>query len=103
MRWGTRFFGWRICSGASLVAVGALVIVSPTVTYWYLAWVLPFAVIPGVAGAGWWVLGGTGVLYYAAWWYRDAQGYWWHPYWAQFGQWLPAFAVMVWGRLRRRG
>ena len=96
------FFRIKDEARASLAIIGTLVIVSPTVTYWYLSWILPFVVTIGISGVGWWVLGGTGVLYYAAWWYRDTHGTWWHPYPAQMGQWIPPLLVALWGRFWQR-
>jgi hypothetical protein len=84
---------------ASREVLTVLLIASPTVTYWYPGWALPFAVLAPHPAL--WVLSATDIFYYAAWAEAEATGVWWLPRWAWSLLWGPFFAVWGW-RARRR-
>jgi hypothetical protein len=73
----------------------AFLLLSPTVTFWYVTWLLPWAILSGraafAAGAS-----TSAVLYYAAYWHADATGRWEHPLWAHLLFWIPTLAAGAW-------
>lgn len=85
---------WRI----GFYSLGALILFSPIVHFWYLAWLVPFLVIrPQPA---WLLLGGLQAFYFTVWLGEE----WALPLWAWWLQWLP-FAVVLYldsrGAVRR--
>ncbi len=80
-------------SRAALRTFFAFLICSPTVTFWYATWLLPFAVFHRSRAA--WTLSALMILYYAAWHHREQTGEWLHPVWAQAALWIPV-AVLLW-------
>ncbi len=85
--------GWR----ASMALLGGLLVLSPIVHPWYLAWMVPwFVLLPGNA---WWWLFATSGLYYTAWASQNAGGAWAQPQWVDWLVWLP-FVVLLLGESR---
>lgn len=85
---------WRISDPfrAAFLILGGLLVFSPIVHFWYLAWVLPFlAIQPQPA---WLLLSGAQAVYFSAWGRFAATGHWAQPDWAWWVQWLP-FAVLL--------
>jgi len=82
--------------------LGILLLVAPLVTFWYVAWLLPFAVLLGHRAAPVWWLSATVVGYYAAWWSRETTGEWSHPLWASLLQWIPVYCLLGWQFLKYR-
>jgi hypothetical protein len=80
---------------ASREALTLLLIAAPTVTYWYVGWALPFAVLAPHPAL--WVLSATDVFYYAAWAEAEATGVWWLPRWAWALLWVPFYACLYLG------
>ena len=76
----------------------ALLILAPTVTYWYPGWALPFAAL--APSPALWVLSATDIFYYAAAEHQAQHGWWWHPRWAWSLQWLPFIATLIYQRTR---
>ncbi|MGF1483949.1 MAG: glycosyltransferase [Opitutales bacterium] len=80
--------GWR----ASMALLGGLLILSPIVHPWYIAWIVPwFVLLPG--NAWWWALAVSG-LYYTAWANQLAGGPWAQPAWVAWLVWLP-FSLLL--------
>jgi len=79
----------------------ALILMLPTVTYWYAAWVLPFAALAGRSRA-WWIFSATVVFYYAAAWKSQTTGVWGHPPWAVALTWLPLYGALLLAAQRGR-
>lgn len=85
---------WRIRDPfrAAFLILGGLIVFSPIVHFWYLAWVLPFlAIQPQPA---WLLLSGAQAVYFSAWARFAATGHWAQPDWAWWLQWLP-FALLL--------
>ncbi len=80
-----------IAPTASLWA--ALILFLPTITYWYAAWILPFAA--ATRRWPWWIFSATAVFYYSAAWKCQATGVWGHPPWAVALTWLPLYGALL--------
>lgn len=80
-------------SRAALWTFFAFLVFSPTVTFWYASWLLPFAVLHRSRAA--WALSALMIFYFAAWHHREQTGEWLHPVWAQAALWIPV-AVLLW-------
>jgi hypothetical protein len=70
----------------------ALILFLPTNTYWYAAWLLPFAAT--TRRWSWWVYSASAVFYYAAAWKCQTTGVWGHPPWAVVLTWLPLYTAL---------
>lgn len=69
--------------------LAALVLFSPTVHYWYLAWIVPgIALFPSAA---WILLTGLSGLYFSAWDHFGRTGIWWQPKVCFYLQWIPFY------------
>jgi hypothetical protein len=77
-----------------------LLILAPTVTYWYPGWALPFAALAPHPAL--WVLSTTDILYYAAWDEAQRTSVWWLPRWAWALLWGPFYAALLWRWTARR-
>ena len=77
-----------------IFVLSALLLLSPTIHYWYLSWVLPLAVI--CPGAGWILASLTCVAYFTV--CRDFAdtGVWALPDVAFAVEWIPVLLVLVW-------
>jgi hypothetical protein len=85
--------------------LGAALILSPTVHFWYLSWILPLlALLPC---ASWTVLSGTAAFSFVATGYLHFEGAWRYPPWAIAAVWaLPLLLLvreMIRGWRRARG
>ncbi|WP_419162329.1 glycosyltransferase 87 family protein [Candidatus Palauibacter sp.] len=81
-------------------AIGAALLLSPTLHPWYVLWVLPFACLS--VSRGWLLLSGTVFLAYAG---RDvylATGVWPEPVWLGWVVHGPPLALLAWDRWRGR-
>ena len=79
---------------ACLVVLGALILLSPIVHFWYLAWVLPLVALR--PSFGWTVASITSAGYFLAWWSLEHSGSWGFGYGTPVLLWTPvllAFAV----------
>ncbi len=94
-------FGWRTLKGQekdwlslTFILIGALLICSPVVHFWYLTWILPLVALrPSVS---WLLLCLTTSAYFFAWEgleHRDSWGY--HRGWV-VATWLPFFGLVLW-------
>jgi hypothetical protein len=77
----------RPMSRAAMHTFGAFLLCAPTVTYWYPAWGLPFAVLHSCPP--FWLLSALDILYFAAWREQVLTGSWEHPWWAYWALWAP--------------
>ncbi len=69
--------------------LAALVLLSPTVHYWYLAWIVPgIALFPSAA---WILLTGLSGLYFSAWDHFGKTGIWSQPKVCFYTQWIPFY------------
>ncbi len=67
----------------------ALLLLSPTVHYWYLSWLMPgIAIFPSAA---WILLTGLSCLYFSAWDYFGKTGTWYQPTVYFLTQWIPFY------------
>ena len=82
--------------------LAALLLLSPTVHYWYLAWIGPgIALFPSAA---WILLAGLSGLYFSAWDQFGKTGAWFQPKVFFYAQWIPFYlcwAPSALARLRR--
>ena len=79
---------------ACLFVLGALVLLSPIVHFWYLGWVIPLAALR--PSLGWTVASVTSAGYFLAWWSLEQSGSWGFGYGTPVLLWTPvllAFAV----------
>ncbi|MBW1893324.1 MAG: glycosyltransferase [Deltaproteobacteria bacterium] len=83
-------FGYDPIQGC-LFAFSALLIFAPTVHFWYIAWIIPFAVIN--QRMSWIVLSLSISLYFVANGILHHTGQWDLPVWAQVAEWIP-FAII---------
>jgi hypothetical protein len=87
-----------------LFAMGASILLSPTVHFWYLSWVL--ILIPLRPTASWIVAGLTAAAYFVAAGNSHFTGRWDLPAVAQIAEWGPPGLLLLlagWERMRRRG
>ncbi len=71
-----------------LWSLGGLVLLSPTVHFWYLAWILPLICIR--PHPLWLTLSISGPLYFLVWQNQVSLGEWALPIWARWAFWLPS-------------
>ncbi len=76
-----------------LFAFSALLLFAPTVHFWYITWILPFAII--MQRMSWIVLSLSIGLYFIANGISHHTGKWDFPVWAQVGVWLPFSIVFL--------
>ncbi len=96
---GTMLAGWTLLTAwrqrdtprAAFWILGGLVLLSPTVHYWYLAW--PLALLPLFPSPAWLVLSGCMGWYFLAWGRAMAGGEWALPGWSWQIIWGP-FALL---------
>lgn len=88
----------------SYAILAALLLLSPTVHYWYLAWIAPgIALFPSAA---WILLTGLSGLYFSAWDHFGRTGIWSQPKVYFYAQWIPFYlcwAPTFLARLRQLG
>ena len=77
-----------------IFVLSALLLLSPTVHYWYLSWILPLAVI--CPGYGWILASLTSVAYFSVCRKFSETGVWALPESAFFIEWLAVLAVLAW-------
>lgn len=90
----TLLVAWRQADAvrAAFWILGGLIVLSPTVHYWYLAWLL--VLLPFCPSPAWLVLSGSMGLYFLAWASAMAGGPWMLPRWGQLAIWTP-FALLL--------
>lgn len=76
-----------------LVALGALVVLSPIIHFWYLTWILPMVVIR--PKFSWISLSVTCSLYFLVWHSVEIGHYWGLPLWAKWAFWVPFFVLLL--------
>jgi len=76
---------------AAFGILGGLVVLSPTVHYWYLTW--PLVLLPFCPSPAWLVLSGSMGFYFLAWGNMVAGPGWALPRWGQLAIWTP-FALL---------
>lgn len=102
MIWGRAF--WLVVKGVAVrwqmagLVLMSLVILAPTVHFWYLVWVLPWVALQ--PRASWLSLSLTGSVYFLVW--TQASEGWGLPLWARVAFWAPFFVLIVWEYLGRR-
>jgi len=75
------------------LALGALLLFSSVIHFWYLLWILPLlALMPSVA---WLYLTGAMGLYLLTWHYSQAEQNWMLPAWAQAVIWIPFYVLLL--------
>jgi len=89
-RWNPRFADEPI-SGC-FFALGLLILMSPTVHFWYVSWIVPFLVIRPTAS--WMVLCLTVSAYFTTLGVYQDTGIWHLPAWAWALEWLPFLALL---------
>ena len=83
---------------ASLLwSLGGLVLLSPTVHFWYIAWILPFVCLR--PSSFWLTLSLSGALYFLVWQNQTELGVWALPTWARWLFWLPPILSVLSPRL----
>jgi rSAM/selenodomain-associated transferase 2 len=83
----------------SFIIFGALILLSPTIHYWYLSWVLPFVVI--FPALPWLVLFALSGFYFIAWVKFGKTGEWYQPIGYLRLQWIPFY--VLWTSMFFRG
>lgn len=81
-----------VVKGAFII-LGALILLSPTVHYWYLSWVLPFAVL--FPSLPWLLLFALSGFYFSAWVQFGRTGEWYQPIGYLRLQWIPFYILWV--------
>ena len=82
----------------SFIIFGALILLSPTIHYWYLSWVLPFIVFfPSLA---WMALVMLSAFYFSAWVRFGNSGNWYQPIGYLWLQWIPFYILWAPGFFR---
>ncbi len=82
------------------LVLGCALLLSPTVYPWYLIWIVPFlCVFPGRA---WIAFTGLVVLSYWVWVVQGQAGLWMLPTGVIALEYVPCYALLAWGALRRR-
>jgi hypothetical protein len=95
-------FRWREPLAASGLGVGALLLLSPTVHPWYVAWLVPFLpFLPGWARPAGFVLVALAPVSYAAAWGLARTGDWAEPEWSRIALWGPVVASLAAGLIVR--
>lgn len=88
--------GFRIKSTLEAAALStmALILLSPTIHFWYIAWVLPFLFF--IPALPWLYLTMAMSFYYLTWHKLNTTGFWHLPGYIQAFQWLPFVFLMGW-------
>lgn len=81
-----------VIKGAFII-LGALILLSPTVHYWYLGWVLPFAVL--FPSLPWLLLFALSGFYFSAWIQFGRMGEWYQPITWHRLQWIPFYILWL--------
>jgi hypothetical protein len=87
---------WRVDDAArfAYLAVGAALLLSPTVYPWYLVWMVPFlSIFPSRA---WLSFTGLVVLSYWVWLVYQESGAWMLPSWVLLLEYVPLYAMLLW-------
>ena len=95
------FFGLRCLRGTeadlqkmSFLILGALLICSPVVHFWYLSWIIPFVVLrPSLS---WLLLCGMSAMYFLSWQILEIYGVWGYERQWVVVTWLPFFVFGAW-------
>lgn len=82
---------------AATSALATLLLLSPVIHFWYLAWVLPFIVLS--PRLSWLTLSVTSGLYFLVWHHFSATGDWALPVFARWLFWLPLLALSAWEKI----
>ena len=77
----------------SFIIFGALILLSPTVHYWYLSWLLPFAVF--FPSLPWLVMFGLSAFYFSAWVQFGKTGEWYQSIGYLRLQWIPFYVLWI--------
>ena len=77
----------------SFMILGGLILLSPTVHYWYLTWALPFVVFFPILP--WLILLGLSAFYFSAWAQFGKSGEWYQPMTYLRIQWIPFYILWV--------
>jgi len=77
----------------SFFVMGALLLLSPTVHFWYLSWIIPFLALRPFAS--WTILCLTVSAYFITSGILHFTGRWHLPVWAQALEWLPFFLLFI--------
>ncbi|MGZ0709439.1 glycosyltransferase [Coraliomargarita sp. W4R53] len=99
---GVCLWRWCVRDSSTLDAharwiLGALIVLSPTVHFWYLAWILPFVCLrPSLP---WVILSLTSGLYFLVW----SNEAWGLTLWQRWAFWLPFFLALVYEFWSTRG
>lgn len=87
--------------------VGAVLLLSPTVHFWYVSWILPFLVLRPTAS--WLALTATIAFTFVPYGLEASTGTWSYPWWGVWAVWTPPILLMAHnlhhctGRLRLKG
>jgi MFS family permease len=77
----------------SFMILGGLILLSPTVHYWYLTWALPFVVF--FPTLPWLILLGLSAFYFSAWVQFGKSGEWYQPMTYLRIQWIPFYILWI--------
>lgn len=88
----TRWRGMPLIDSC-LWMLGALLVCSPIVHYWYLAWLLPLAAIR--PSFGWIILSITMAAYFTAWWTQASLGWWGYSHSIVAIIWIPWLIAVI--------
>ncbi|MBC2603605.1 glycosyltransferase [Puniceicoccus vermicola] len=99
--------GWTFYKGGAAASIArrsfcALILCSPVIHFWYLAWILPFVALrPSLS---WLWLCASQALYFLVWPQYAKTGYWELPPIAETVIWLPFLLIGIWefNRIRSR-
>ena len=74
-------------------ALGCVILLSPTVHFWYITWVIPFLVLQ--PSKPWMLLCLTIVFYFVTYGIYHHTGVWRLPVWAYLCEWLPFYGLLI--------
>jgi len=94
--WGGAF--WMCTQKQTLtaikIALGSLIILSPTLHFWYLTWILPLiALKPRIS---WVSLSITSCLYFLVWSEQSLGNGWQLPTWSKWAFWAVFYPLVIW-------
>lgn len=89
--WNKRFAGDPV--SGSFFAFGALLLLSPTVHFWYISWIIPFVALR--PAASWILLSLTIGVYFTVHGYSQYSGGWHLSGWLQVMEWLPVWMLLM--------
>lgn len=75
-------------------ALGAVLLLSPTVHFWYLTWIIPF--LPLFPSRSWILLCLTSGMVFVSDGFLYQTGSWRYPVWVQVTVWLPFYILLAW-------